>query len=640
MSGEQSIRDLMDQGGDDAQPGDPLPPGCPVTALGHCEGTYWFSDPIGQVRAKRTLRSGDLTDLVLGRIEWLFEHFKLGNRVDKWNDTAAAAALIKACVSAGPFDGSKIRGPGIWWEADRTDAKGMPGAIVIHAGDVVQRGWWEGGRLTLGPLWSAGCRIGAWVYKYSVAEPRIAKKAASDQEIAGLVDFIASWNWPDGRDDAYLFLGAMGVGFLPALLRHRPIPLIEGDTGCGKSSLFDLVERSHGGAAFRKESPTAAWVRDKIAEQRAARLYILNEFEAKSGGNNRAEELTELLRFAYGGEGGWGRGGRDGAEGDAPDLAGMVGAIMAPPAQPQDHNRRVVLKLLPLEVDEQALVTFEDRHARAVALGPKVRRRLLEAWPRFVEVYRLYQAALVKDRHEPRTITTWATTLALADVLAFGKSDPARIAHWADKLAKMRLAAVGPSRAPQEVLNRLVHYRIEEYRGSTKHTVQEYLLEAVGMERPDDTMAVCKRIGITLTDVRVPDPGNPHYAEAAAMGGEVPRTTQRFLAISTTATGVEEIFRNTVFAAGLWKGQLLQLEGARTPEHPIRFGSHAEDGGRAKEIRTRSAILVPLKHLGILDVDATGREVVVDGLAAKAAQQPGQSGGDWKPGSDFELNDD
>lgn len=564
---------------------------CPVRALGHHEGSYWFSDPLGQVRCKRQFRLGDVLDLFLGQIGWLRTAYPAARKTESWDNTAAAAALIAACVAAGPFDGGAIRGPGIWWESDEEwDGDGRPAPVVLHAGQAVLRLEWAAAGLKASRL-PAGARVGDWVYRWwSQAEPLPARQAATAEQVHGLHDFLCSWNWVGGADDAHLIIGAIGVGFVPALLAHRPIILVEGESGCGKSALFSLVQRMHGGGAIRKENATAAFFREQMERERAARLVILNEFEAKAAGNARATEMVEWLRFAYTrGEGGWGRGGRDGSGGEGSDVAALIGAIMAPPVDEQDANRRIVLKLEKLQVDEEDMLTIDERLAQAAALGPALRRRLLEGWPRFRGTYRLYQAALLAGGHSPRGITTWATVLAMADLMRWDDACAIRARQWADKIRAEQLAVDAPVKAPQAVLDRLLSYRIEEYRGSSKHTVLEYLLEGIEAPRPDGIMAVCKRMGITLTDLVHVLPGGA-------------KVTIRYLAVCTAMSGVEDVFRNTLFAGGLWKDQMLKLPGARKPDNPIRFGSHEDSGGgRSREFRSRAAVLVPVRQLGITD---------------------------------------
>lgn len=563
---------------------------CPVTPLGYGEGVYWFADPEGQVRSKRQLRPGDLIDLFLGQIDWLCRAFPGSRKGEAWDNVPAAAQLVRDCVAAGPFDARRVRGPGLWWEgAEEWDGDGRPGPVVFHAGDAVYRLSWAAGRMRISGPHPAGRRIGDWVYKLGAPMGRGGKvTAATPDEVGWLLDFLGTWNFARGGVDEHLCLGLIGVGFVPGLLRHRPIGLIEGDSGCGKSTLFDVVEGMHGGAAYRKENATAAHLRGHFEATRAAGLVILNEFEALIGAN-RNDGLMEWLRYAYTrGEGGWGRGGTNAGEGDGADVAALLGAIMAPPADEADANRRVVLRLRPLSVDAARLDALDGCKARAAALGPKLRRRLLERWPLVRQAYRAYQAALLDGGYAPRGVSTWATVLALADVLAHDAADAERVRRWAERVRGDQLAVTQPAKAPQACLDRILSYRIEEYRGSSKHTVLEYVLQGVAAPKTDDAMAVCKRIGITLTDV------------ACAAGGQ--KVSVRYLAISTAMTGVEEIFRNTVFAGGLWKGQLMKLDGARAPDNPIRFGMYEDAGGtNRREFRTRQAILLPVRLLGIVD---------------------------------------
>lgn len=614
MSGDDVINDHLS----DAlqQPAYGLPEGCPVIPLGHCDGIYWFSDPVGQLRKKRQLREHDQIDLFLGQTAWLVQHYEAGKRNAAWNVSAAAGALIAACAAAGDFDGGAVRGPGIWWESDehQWDADGRPGRVLVHCGDIIVPLDWPGGRLQVGRPWRAGTRIRKWVYKRAEPGQRPARVGASVREVRWLQGFIGTWSWHGGVDDVVAMLGLIGLGRIPALMQHRPHGAVEGDTGCGKSSLFTMIQRMHGDTAIRMENSSEAFLRDRLASDRGARFVILNEFEATPGGG-RAEGMVEWLRHNYTrGEGGWGRGGSNAAKGDPPDVAVMIGAIDLPAAKEEDANRRIPLRLGKLQPTERRLAVYYRREARAAALGPALWRRLLEQLPRFRATYRAYQAPLLKGGLAPRDISTWCTVLALADILAHDPLPDARaeqaalarrIEPWTRKLLARTMAAETPARAPQAVLDRILSYRIEEYRGSSKHTVLEYVLKAAEARAPEADLDVLKRIGITLTDLRVRIPGT---------GQAVP---VRYLAVSTSMSGVEDIFRGTRFSDGLWKKQLLRIEGARAPDNPVRFGAEVDVDGRRREYRSRSAILVPLRSIGLIavsrDPDGRLREDAVTG---------------------------
>lgn len=384
---------------------------------------------------------------------------------------SAAAALVRACGGAGDFDGRAVRGPGIWWQgAIEWDGQGRPGPVVVHCGDVVIPVSWPNGGMVVGRRRPAGCRIDDFVYTRTAAEPRPGKTSATAAETRWLLRFLLTWALRGGWLDAEKILGLIGASFIPALLAHRPNGAFEGDTGCGKSSLFSIIQHMHGGAATRSENTTEAALRHALAKSTRAPLLILNEMEAVAGGG-RTDGLVELLRHTYvRGEGGWSRAGADATEGRPPDVAWMVGAIDLPPAKEEDANRRVPIHMGKLaDVKERTLIAYDRRAARAIALGPRLRRRVLEHLPRYRMVYRAYQAPMVQRELSPRTITTWCTVLALADIL---EHDPipnsaadraailARATRWADRLACQQMSVAAPARAPQAVLDRILSYSL------------------------------------------------------------------------------------------------------------------------------------------------------------------------------------
>ena len=110
--------------------------GCPVAALGHRDGVYYFLSPSGEVRDKRPSELGrelDILDVFAGQSHWLAERWPKKNDAGEivgWNVRQAGRGLMRACVSEGLWDpNTPLRGPGVW--------RGDDGGLICHCGDVL-----------------------------------------------------------------------------------------------------------------------------------------------------------------------------------------------------------------------------------------------------------------------------------------------------------------------------------------------------------------------------------------------------------------------------------------------------------------------------------------------------------------------
>lgn len=606
----------------------PLPDPCDVTPLGVDDaGRYWFSTVRGNLVCKpgAGLTAGVVSnELFVGEIGFLRDQWKARSTREVWDNVSCAAALVQACALMGSFDPRNVRGPGIWWEGDAEWTEAGPGPVVLHCGDQIGRAAWKKGKLAKIKWQRAGCRIGRYVYKGGLAPlPRPADDPATDAEVESLAEFLGTWNLADGSAAVDLLMGLSGLSYVPGLPRHRPYGVLVGNTTVGKSTMFRLFQALHGGhhgAAWRKERMTAALCRDHFRNTRSAGLILFNEFEYDKP---EARAMIPVLRDHYTrGEGGWGRGGPDGVDEDGADFSAIVGGINPPPFDDQDANRQVVIAMLPL-VDTADAAEVDRCMVRAMALGPKLLRRLLEFLPLWPVAYAAYAGALKASRKgDPaldRAINTYGTVLAFNDVLRFGAVRQERLESWGKRLAWTASTSDERRSLGQRALDRLLSHRVNQWVGGDQHTVAEFLLENLNTHDFEGPLSAVRRLGITWTDV---GPGRD-MAEG------------RWLAISTTFSGVSDLFAKVeALDEGRWQRALLSLEGARRTD-AVRFGRHDFGAGASKELRTR-AILIPVEHLGFADADKDERE-----RAARAAM--GWTPTPLKPASDdpdFALGDD
>lgn len=590
------------RGRDGADGGDLLPNNCEVRPLGHRKGTYWFADPKGQIREYRRLGEAEQVSLFLGRTKWLVENFSERKGNKGWNVTEASAALIAAAVDAGWYDPDAVRGPGVWWEGDAWDGT-EPGRFVIHHGDEVQRGRWfqDSGEwiLQLSRPQRAGCRIGAYVYPGDKVEARPAEAPATEEEVAEYEAFLATWNYAMGEFGARLILGAQALSYIPGLLQRRPIVFVQAQSRAGKSALLKTTALVNG-RAWQFEDASAPGLRDLVEGTRCSRLVIVNEFEATAE-NDRADGVIRFLRYNY--TEGEGRSVVFGRESAPTHLFTILGGIVPPPVREQDANRRVVVRLLPLEVSEEDKLDFADRQRQAAAIGSKLYRRVLWNFGRWRETWRAYAKGMLKAGFDVRDVDTWATSMAGWDIARFDEFDPARVDEWL-KVVKPE-AMDKPLSIPEAALVHLLTFRIDEWAGGGKRTIGEHLADGLaapaGSYRRNEALKSAKRFGVTLTTL------GGKWTENGADGKVIVGGTD-YIAVSKAHGGLESIYRGTDFGGGAWATALKELDGAMDSPIPIRLGDGSVKLGKDGEgSRSRAFVLVPASFLSAPTVaEATG----------------------------------
>ncbi|MGE5515096.1 MAG: hypothetical protein ACM31D_04670 [Bacteroidota bacterium] len=587
--GDYDPDDRGGQGGDGG--GDPLPDDCQVRPLGHMDGTYYFADPEGQIREYRRLGEAEQISLFLGRTNWLVQNFadRKGNKA--WNVTEAASRLINAAVRAGWYDGDAVRGPGVWWETF-PEVDGLPGAIIIHYGDRLQRGHFidDGDgqpRLRLEVPISAGRRIGRHLYKAVPGECRPANQPATEADAERLERFVGTWNFAKGEWDARLVMGFLSLSWMSGLLSRRPMAFLQAKPGAGKSALVTLIQLVNG-RAWRRETFTGPGLRDELERARCARPLLLNEAEAKDD-NQRFESVVELMRYNY--TEGEGASTVYGRRTVPTSFLAFLAGVLPPPVRETDGSRRIVIKMLPLSASDEDVLDFDDRLAAMAALGPKLYRRVLWNWGRWRQTWRAYALGMMKAGFQKRDVDTWATVITGWDLLRWDDFDQSRVKQWLDVISPDTMEK--PLSAPESCLVHLLTYRIDEWAGGGKRTIGEHLAEALehiaGSHLRNEALRGVKRFGVTIITL-----GGTKTASGETMGG------QDYIAIAKAHGGLETVFRGTDFVGGGWATALKDLDGADDSPVAIRLGTGAVSLGRSdgdKELRSRQFVLIPAEYL-------------------------------------------
>jgi hypothetical protein len=378
-----------------------LPEGCPVQALGYKGDVYYF---MTADRGFKAIRDKDFTknkimSLYCGRIDYIETTWpRIGAKgaITGFEGDACYADHMAECHRVGPWDpASRMREGGGWREPD--------GTLVLHCGTQLVAKNLAGGEAVR----EAG-RYGDFVYAKGEAQPRPWLERVQPKAMKPLLDAFQTFTWKRGELDALLLLGWCVAGVLGGALKWRPLVWITGDKGTGKSTLHEVIEHLFGGALVHASDTSAAGIYQAL--KFSSRPVAIDEMEAQED-NRRAQLVIQLARQASSG-GLVLRGGQDhaGVEFIARSCF-LFSSINHPPLLQQDLSRLAILDLDAWQGTAHGL----DADALHL-LGRKLRRRILDAWPKWQERLELWRNGLKRAGHSDRTADQFGTLLAGADL--------------------------------------------------------------------------------------------------------------------------------------------------------------------------------------------------------------------------------
>lgn len=547
---------------------DTLGPNCDARALGHDQGFYYFSDPIGQLRVydERKMTPNGLISLFLGDVSWLNRECptdsKRGRKQDNvtWHNPTAVQKLIWACKRAGPFNPAKqTRGPGIWpIGAIAKVGKKFEGIepLVIHVGDQVGLVLYtpDGGHSI--DWQAAGVKIGGFVYPAAQPQARPSDTQASDAEAQEAYDYFARWKLQDGDVAAMLALGGVGLSYMPAVFGHRPSVFLQGGSGSGKSALLSYCSHLVLDRVLMPSNSTWAFLRDEIKKTGQTIAIYINEAEV-SEDNSRMRDQINLATYCYTrGEGSIGRSGSGGGETQL-QVNFFFAAVEPPPLRPQDANRMAFLRLDPLTATDAETDAFEEEMLDlAGRLGPLLARRAIVQWPRFMPIFRAFRTGLRKRKHDIRGANTLATLLAMGWILRHLENPMSdEIEIWCNQLNARLISSRNDVRTTEgSCLFHLNTYSVQPFKTHDPQPLGEWIRRALHAKDPGDALRVIRRYGVSI--VRRLDENGKRV---------------RWVAVSNKHQGLEQIFRGTSWAKGSWVSAIRMLPGAIIPRSAVWF---------------------------------------------------------------------
>ncbi len=565
--GDDEADDRRGGGDDDGNGYLELPPECPVIPCGVNGDTSYYLDAMGQLREVPADKHSRLRIAHLfgskvhllevywprktqrddgdGNLEWV---------VTGWKPEIAAMSLTSAAARKGLWDPQRrVRGRGAWVDEN--------GQLVLHCGDV----------LLVGPKWEETGWLGAHVYPAGPAIMRPASgivKANADNPCDWLYTLLKSWNWKRKEIDALLLLGWIGASILGGALDWRPLAWITGGSGTGKSTLHKLIRLlfgEHGIIQVANTTPAGVWQTLRYDTVPVA----IDELEARAD-PRKTDQVVELARWAASGAKILRGGGEHAATEFTVRCCMLFSSEFIPPLRTADRNRMAILELLPL--GEEKAPKLDAKWLKDV--GQKLRRRLVDGWPRFADLLETYRAALAAKGHSARGQDVFGTLLAIADLLLHDHApDADTIAEQAEALNVEHLAEISDNASePERCLQRLSTTAIPlDASGFSKRPVAEWAARAASKDMDDNQHEAARVLGIY--GLRIYEHEKTQY-----------------LAVSTSNVELAKIFRDTLFQDEVWNQALRRLEG-----HVIPRGANGKPknlwfpGGEGK------CTLVPLK---------------------------------------------
>lgn len=557
-----------------------LPAGCPVRPLGKLGQVCFYLDEAGQLIALKPGSEhgkGHIINLFGRRADLVHEYWprfsdktdKEGNRiVTGWKPEEAAEKLMQACAHAGLFDpAGKERGRGAH--------RGAEGQLVLHCGDKIYVSGMPAGLGYQDPGLIEG-----FVYPTGPAVPRPDPDPCGDEVGVELLGLLRSWHWSRPKIDPYLLLGFIPAAMIGGALDWRSHIWVTGDRGTGKSELErKLLAWLFDGGSLRSHNATEASISQILGKQTLP--VFLDEIEP-SATNNRAMQVLELARLASSG----GTRSRGGADHKATEFVAQssfyFSSILLPPMKPQDRSRMAICELE--EIPAGATPPLLDQ-ARIKLMGRRMRRRLVDQFPRFDATLDAYKAVLGRHGHRGRSQDQFGALLACADLLLFDHvPDAELLEEWGEALRADQFGETATATSDSEEICAFLATSITPARGGDLPEPFSRLIERAigGRNLIADEVALAARERLENHGLKLGcavEKGGDQFGF-----GPVEANQPLYLAVASGHEALARLFREKDWKGGVWS----QSFGRVALQDPMT-GEPREHGRAIKRVKTRFA---------------------------------------------------
>lgn len=172
--------------------------------------------------------------------------------------------------------------------------------------------------------------------------------------INSALEVFARWKWRNQDTDPALIVGLIMATYCQVFFDWRPQVALLGESGTGKTTLFQFLGRLFGKLAMSGEKPTEAGLRQAVGN--SSRAILLDEFEH----DQHRQKVLELIRTASRGESSAILRGSQDQKGKRFSLRHIcwVAAIEIGLRRDPDRNRFVQLELIKPPDEEQGKLTL------------------------------------------------------------------------------------------------------------------------------------------------------------------------------------------------------------------------------------------------------------------------------------------
>lgn len=186
----------------------------------------------------------------------------------------------------------------------------------------------------------------------------------SNRQIGLAIQIFSRWTWRHQETDPALVVGLIMATYMQVAFNWRPQVALLGESGTGKTTLFQFLGRLFGKLSMSGEKPTEAGLRQAVGN--SSRAILLDEFEH----DQHRQKVLELIRTASRGEASAILRGSQDQRGKRFSLRHIcwVAAIEIGLRRDPDRNRFVQLELMKPEESEQGKLVLPST-AEAHDLG-------------------------------------------------------------------------------------------------------------------------------------------------------------------------------------------------------------------------------------------------------------------------------
>jgi hypothetical protein len=539
-----------------AQADDP----CPVTALGHIDGRFWFLNADGERRALSASQMGrrpELAGLFLGDVGWLMRVFpQLGDDGTAKGFSVAKAGdfLMRLCRERGLYGQHVlVRQEGVW--------RGVADDPIAHCGDVVFSGE---------QMHPAGVSLAGQIFAATAPRPRPADRPAPVEVAQEIVADIGElWNFRDGGGPI-IAVGLVGAAYYAAAIDWRPNGFITGPSNAGKSHLLDVLRHMTVLSHYSTDTTKAGI--ESAVNGRALPVFL---DEASDREGDGVKNLLDVVLSASSGEGTrLHRGTADGAGRSVEVCASVIMASVSPPAMlPQHRSRFALIELTKPESGVDHRAQMQSLTKRAKQAAPALFARALQN----LRLYRLalerFRAALGRAGCVAREMDQLGAILAGWWMLVENEPpNDAQASVTVKAIANFIRGAeiMDEEDAPNQVLSILLSRVVNLDRSTDQDSIARLIEHALSTESETDSMRqaalrVLERWGMRV--VRQSD-------ETDRRGFPVPRLgAGDGIWINPRVEGLKTVFNGTPFAGERWLTELRRLESAKFSRSNVRVGA-------------------------------------------------------------------